>query len=276
MKKGLFGLGVVAALSFPVVGMAYGESEPLEHFDPALQGKFLVPSASVGQELYSPMYVDQKYPFLFDLKKVNEFGEIKSTTAEGEPYTLDGLQHFSKITNVEFRDGYITDLRPISGITQNKELNLVQPLSSLTFLKGMKNIEVLDIEATNIINDDAFLDSVDEKLYALTDLSVINELCNLKVVDIHSQERLFPTISLKKSMNKYVLVNPFILSKQFKNSEVEITSKTPGFTFEDDILTWDGITPETNELQISWEFNSNENGSFEFSGDSVIPINWID
>ncbi|MFW7433188.1 hypothetical protein [Vagococcus carniphilus] len=278
MKKVLFGLGVVAALSFPVVGMAYGEEEYLGEPDNfwGFKDKFLVPAASLNAELTGNIYPDLDFSPFFNMNDVKKVGAIDDITAEGTPYTIEGIQYFSNINYLEFIDGYVTDLRPIANVKTNSILQVEQPLTSLTFLKNKNNLREIAITANNITNDDRHSDHRDEQLYAITDLTILNNLKKLETARIESEDRLFPTVSLKKSMDKYILINPFILSEQFKNPEVKITSKTPGFTFEDDILAWDGITPETKELQISWEFSSNKNGNFEFSGDSLIPINWID
>ena len=79
-------------------------------------------------------------------------------------------------------------------------------------------------------------------------------------------------------MDKYVLVNPFLLSKQFDDGTQQISSTASNFIFQDDILTWKNLTPEIKELPISWDFkkDGDRNQYASYRGSSVIPINWID
>lgn len=274
MKKSLFCLSIITILSFPVVGLAYGESESFDQ-NPKFKDQFLIPDLTINTELSRYVYPNSSLNMSFNTNDVKKTKTINRLLGEGTPYTIEGIQYFSNINSIELVDGYITDLRPLNNVKNNKVLTVSQPLTSLTFLKNMQNLEELYLEAQNITNDEKYIDDIDESLYAITDLTVLNSLDNLQIANIYSSDRLFPTISLKKSMDKFILVNPFILSKQFQNSEVNITSKTPEFTFENDILTWNGITPNTKELQISWEFSTTDR-NFIFSGDSTIPINWID
>lgn len=294
MKKVLFGLGVLAVLSFPVVGEAYGESQSDSEFGL----KYTFPTTSYddlhtilrdycidsGQELYGPKQFnlldignsdnntfkkfnyDLFYPLSIE-KMNNASGEF---IGEMFPYNADFMKYFHSLDEIYF-EGAVTDLRPLENSKNITSLELYVPITTFGFIKKYNNLEKIVIIANNKLENES-----DDTIKVLNDISFLSNLSNLKDIEIKSNIRPFPTISFKKSMNKYVLVNPFVLSKQFKNPEVKITSETPGFTFEDDILTWDGITPDTKELQISWKFSSKENGDFEFSGDSVIPINWID
>lgn len=293
MKKVLFGLGVVAALSFPIVGMAYGEYYKLDE-DPTL--KYIYPTINNSELqgiIYHAGYPKGKIetlqtnnltdiPFnkvgepdfkeLYFPISVESMNNIQGTyETEGGILSADFLQYFHNLDVITV-GGHAMDFRPVENSKKLKNLEISNsPIASFDFIKQLKTLEDVYIIANKELETHD-----DNTLVAITDISFFNELDKLESIDFKSIDRAFPTISLKKLMDKYVLVNPFILSKQFKNPEVEITSKTPGFTFEDDILTWDGITPETKELQISWEFNSDEGGNFTFSGDSVIPINWID
>lgn len=301
MKKVLFGLGVVAVLSFPIVGMAYGESEdkispnfkyvfPVQNYDYHLVNKLkdltygndfdeideiidiskpnLLRFGEPGNQEYNNFeyYSQFYYPFsVADMNKATGFYGI-----EGNPNSLDFLRYFHSLEGATL-ESYGTDFRAIENSKNLTDLEIMGPINSFEFISKMRKTQSLFIHATKELES-----YNDNTIKALSDISFINSLPDVDYVRVFSDSRKFPTVTLKKSMNQYVIVNPFILSKQFKNPEVKITSKTSNFTFEDDILTWDRLTPETNELQISWEFKTNENGHFEFSGDSVIPINWID
>ena len=295
MKKILFGLGVLVALSFPIVGCAYGESSA----DSSPDMKYVFPSLNFDVlqtlQLDSDFYLEGKTDkelILSDQSKVNYLDISENSgyyqrnyyyplsvekmknargllSGEMKPYNVDFLKYFHSIDELEL-DSLATDLRPIENSKSLKNVFIDSPVTNFGFFDKLTNIEKLDMTVTNELES-----YNDATIKAVTDISFLNNLNKLEKIDICSKDRLFSAVSLKKSMNKYILVNPFILSKQFKNPDVKITSKTPGFTFEDEILTWNGISSETKELQISWEIKS-QDGNFNFSGDSVIPINWID
>jgi len=103
---------------------------------------------------------------------------------------------------------------------------------------------------------------------------MLSKLTNLDSFKLYNDgERLFSTISLKKGMTSYSLINPFILSSQFEGGVEEITSNNEGFSFNDDILEWKNLNSETKEVNISWSFKSPD-GKFKYIGDSSIPIKW--
>ena len=308
MKKVLFGLGVVAVLSFPIVSLAYDNDT---YSNPQYKYVYPLSDSSLLSEIFQ-VYNDYKYGESVDYsssqligkKKFNllEIGEPQSPffpdysisesgtdkdlfyplsveemnktrgsfSAEMDPTNIDFLKYFHNLDEISVESTGI-DFRPLENSNKLKYLEITGPIASFEFLNQITTLKELYINANNKVEN-----YEDSTIKSLNDISFLNNLDNLNTIFINSLNRPFTTINLKKSMDKYVLVSPFILSKQFKNPEAKITSKTPGFTFEDDILTWDGITQETKELQISWEFKSNENGSFKFSGDSIIPINWID
>ncbi|MEG0619188.1 MAG: hypothetical protein RR557_07815 [Bacilli bacterium] len=290
MKKVLFGLGVLAVLSFPVVGNAELKLDRSDDPFAYTNGWWSNDHRDEIKYVYS-----NDYEYLEEIRResgsedydksggstleiFDNFGFIKRSDllnltdtngSEGGSSSIEILQ-FAENLEYAYLNDRITDFRPLLETKKMKKLDINSPASSIHFLKNMSQLEDLSLDL------DSSLDEESSFYPVISDVSVLNYLNNLNEVSINSTERPFPTVSLKKSMNKYVLVNPFILSKQFKNPDVKITSKTPGFAFEDDILTWDGITPNTKELQISWNFSSEENGFFRFRGESVIPINWID
>ena len=294
MKKILFGLGVVVALNFPVVGNAEIKLDRSNDPFAYTNGWWSNDHRDEIKYVYS-----NDYEYLEEIRResgsddynksggsnieiFDNFGFIKRSDllnltdtngSEGGSSSIEILQFAENLEYASLNDR-ITDFRPLLETKKMKRLDIHSPASSIHFLKNMSQLEELYLDLASSLDEESSFYPV------ISDISILNYLNNLNDVSISSTKRPFSTISLKKSMDKYVLVNPFILSKQFKNPEVKITSKTPGFTFKDDILSWDGIKPETKELQISWEFKAQKNkyGSyaFYFSGDSVIPINWID
>lgn len=205
----------------------------------------------------------------FGVVKKKDVEQLEFVESEGTVSSLSVLQYAKNVNDVSL-EGRFTDPRPLMNSKKIKRLDITSNIDSIEFLTNLKELKYLSISF------DGWCQHENSFYPLISDLSALNSLDNLEMIYLESNERPFPKISLKKSMNKYILVDPFILSKQFKNPEIKIKSKTPGFTFEDDILTWEGISPDTKELQISWKLESNETGHFIFEGNSVIPINWID
>lgn len=316
MKNFLFGLGILSALSFPMVGYAYGENEYeinpdfkyvfpthdvyiLESLfeDPVEHDTDFAKSNLIGSKKYNLLDIGKpQTTYFIDLLDSDEeerseknyfyplsVEQMKNKTGyfggEIMSENIDFLRYFHSLDHITVSSNG-TDFRPLENSKKLTSLEIDGPIASFGFFKKLSTLEDLAINA-NGETDGEYDSSIhgfktDKSVKAVTDVTFINELNKLNYFRFESDDRPFPTVSLKKSMNKYILVNPFILSKQFKNPTIQITSKTPGFIFEDDILTWNGISPDTKELQISWEFNSEENGNFKFSGNSIIPINWID
>ncbi|MBO0439898.1 hypothetical protein [Candidatus Enterococcus ikei] len=189
--------------------------------------------------------------------------------AEADMNSIDMLQYAKNLKEAQIF-GKVSDLRPLGNTKNLEHLSYSGPATSLDFIKNLKKLESVFIDATSYDNHHS---ENNDDYKAITDISIFDELENVKDISVSSNDRPFLTVSLKKEMTKYVLVNPFILSKQFKNAALEITSTTPGFTFENDILTWDNLSPETKELEISWKIKGSSN-KFKFAGESKIPLYW--
>lgn len=205
----------------------------------------------------------------FGVFKIADLEKMDYFEAETSMNSIDMIQYAKNLTGVQI-DGKVSDLRPLGNTKNLKELSINGPVTSLGFIKNLKKLEGISIDANSMDNNHS---ETNDDYKAITDISVLDELDKLEAIHLSSYDRPFPTVSLKKDITKYVLVNPFILSKQFENSLLEITSTTSGFTFENDILTWDNLTPETKELEISWKVKDSSK-KFIFEGESKIPLYW--
>lgn len=269
----------LSLLIFPHESNAYGEMDRYDFQDGVNNLDYFYSNSAVFLDVLKDIDVfasgaSREFP-KFSVHKANDFigynEKNRLFDLEGAHYTLEGVQYFTSVKNMEF-GGMATDLRPLENLTNLERLTLEQPLDSLDFLSNLISLKEASITAHNIVNynDD---EKQDTSLAVFTDLSVLNSLNNLEYFELRNDRRLFTPVVLKKGMNKYAIVNPFILPSQFDNGTIKINSSDKGFSFKDDILEWSSLSPDVKELQISWELKS-PNGKFNYVGDSMIPIHW--
>jgi len=226
-----------------------------------------------------PSSKDAGYPF-----RVEDLESLKEYTGPGKAFSLslDYLKYFKNLERADIGAEAATDFRPIENNKNLKELRIEGPISSTRFICKLKKLEQLTIEANPLdgdasIDDDElgedFYDYKDTEINAITDITFLNNLDNLKDIEIESIDRDFPSIGLKKGDSKYQLVNPFLLSKQFNGADIEITSDTGEFKFENNILTWENINPEAEFLNVQWNVVKED---YSYRGNSRIPIHWVD
>ena len=280
-RKILFGtvLASLLLLIFPHESNAYGELDRFDgqgminNVDYFYSNSAIFMNTLSETDLLAPG-ASLEFP-KFSVKKANEFigysEHNRLFDLEGDHYTLEGVQYLTSVKNMEFRS-FATDMRPLENLTNLETLSLEQPLDSLDFLSNLISLKAIDISATNVVNswDE---EKRDENLTVFTDLSVLNSLNKLEYFSLTNIDRLFVPVVLKKTMNKYSVVNPFILPHQFDNGTVKIESSDRNFSFKDDILEWSSVSTDVKEFQISWEFKS-PNGKFIYNGKSVIPVYW--
>jgi len=234
-----------------------------------------------GWDNDNPSRKDAGYPF-----RVEDLESLKEYDGPGKAHSLslDYLKYFKNLECADIVGVGATDFRPIENNKNLKELSIEGPISSTRFICKLKKLEQLTISAYPldglVLTDgdedefgEDFYDYKDTEINAITDITFLNKLDNLKDIEIESIDRDFPSIGLKKGNSKYQLVNPFLLSKQFNGADIEITSDTGEFKFENNILTWENINPEAEFLNVQWNVVKED---YSYRGNSRIPIHWVD
>ncbi|MBP1047154.1 hypothetical protein I6N96_12805 [Enterococcus sp. BWM-S5] len=189
---------------------------------------------------------------------------------ESGSYSLEGIQFLENITKYASEGTNAVDYRPLEKLTQLKEFKDYEaPTYSIDFMKNMDQLEEVYLELSTGMDED------DAALKPILDLTVLNNLSNLTNLAILEEARYSQTIVLKNGMTQYQLVDPVILSDHFADTEVEYESSDEGFSCENGILSWEGLSSETVELRYSWSaVRSTDDGEFRFDGEAIIPLYW--
>ncbi|MGX7244525.1 hypothetical protein ACWOC1_06720 [Enterococcus quebecensis] len=280
MKKKLItivGTLMLGTLVFPLVAKATGGN-----------GFIQVPSIDVRSNLFegikTKLSEDGESNLAKDLEYVyNRYGVIPleymdKVTYVGsdwvEPY-LNGLEHAENLERLmgEFIDE-LQDFTPIKNSRKLKEILVTYGNNTnLKDLRNLENLEKLTIGSRGVSDRESWPEKMD--MLALYDLSDLSELTNLKRIKIDTAG-LLQTITLKKGTKTYEMYSPVIKSSQFKDSVVKYYGDDEEVTFteKDSLLRWENIDNDTEFLLLTWDTSVGEN--YHFSGDTKIPINWID
>ncbi|MGX7418615.1 hypothetical protein ACWOFR_07390 [Carnobacterium gallinarum] len=197
---------------------------------------------------------------------------------EMETYSLDGFQYAVNSTSFDSEATFAVDYRPLENLTKVEKFREYSgPMYSIDFLKNMTNLKDVYIRISARTDYESEYGSIDKALRPIVDLSTVDNLENLTYFNIIEEPREAQAISMKKSMTQYQLVDPIILSKQFEDAAVEYSSSDTNFTIEDGVMTWNNLDPSVTELHYSWDAshdNEKIDGTFKFSGETIIPLNW--
>jgi len=198
---------------------------------------------------------------------------VRAMESDGDYSTLEGIQH---VANLEVFGGEgetsVVDPRLLSKNTKMKNLEISGSFYSIDFLKNLSKLERFDLRNTSETTDEyrALLGENDHRVRPLFDLSVLDTLNNLKHFGVKSEGFTEP-IALKKSMTSYAMVSPFVLPQKFvdENTNVTIESDDQNFSYNDEVLTWEQLSPDTKELHFSWDVKG-----MNYYGKATIPIIW--
>ncbi|MGG5343770.1 hypothetical protein [Enterococcus sp. AZ192] len=213
----------------------------------------------------------ERFGNLFESYSIIEkqYGPL-ATTVESElqsdERSLEGLENLTNLINVSYEGGAFTDLRPLEKLTKLKTLEIdTENVQNIESLKKLAKLERLSLyNRLNIKKD------FGTKSMALTDISALNHLSNLKFIRIHTDGDM-PTITLRNDYQKYEVLDPIIVSNQFEGSTVEYTSSDENFSNADGLLKWENIPVGTESLELNWKI---EKENCEFYGYARIPIEW--
>ncbi|MYA58508.1 leucine-rich repeat domain-containing protein, partial [Candidatus Poribacteria bacterium] len=133
----------------------------------------------------------------------------RSTNRGGRVMQLTGLEHATSTTQMTFSDARITDLSPLTGLTQLQYLDLrnngtiadISPLSGLTGLQKLwlrKNKKIVDISPLSGLTTLTVLYLGDNQI---TDISPLKNLTNLTELGL-SKNRGISDISILKGLTK--------------------------------------------------------------------------
>lgn len=198
---------------------------------------------------------------------------VKAMESEGDYSTLEGIQHVANLETygVEGKTS-VVDPRLLSQNTKMKNLEIAGSFYSIDFLKNLSKLERLDLRNTSETTDEYrdLLGENDRKVRPLFDLSVLDTLNNLKHFRVESEGFTEP-IALKKNMTSYTMVSPLVLPQKLATADIKVTieSEDSNFSYNEEVLTWEQLSPDTKELHFSWNVEG-----MNYYGEATIPIIW--
>ncbi|WP_427814959.1 hypothetical protein ACQKTA_13515 (plasmid) [Enterococcus sp. 22-H-5-01] len=182
--------------------------------------------------------------------------------------------------------GSFTDLRPLQTLTKLETLiNLgIFDKANLDDLILLDNLKEISLDFNGHIAD-----NMNTKPNALLDISALSGKNNLEQIYISGADGYLPTVSMSKKNKNYTLIDPVILSDQFKEKivyDIDLIQNEPedgsdcldneaNLTVTDNNeLIWENIPSDTEYLLFSAHVNE---GNFSYNADNIkIPIRWLD
>ena len=171
------------------------------------------------------------------------------STSDGRVMQLTGLEHATSVTQMTLQNARITDLSPLTGLTQLQYLDVrnngtivnLSPLSGLTGLQKLyllRNKKIVDISPLAGLTTLTVLDLRDNQI---TDISSLKNLTNLTELHL-STNRELSDISILKGLTKLEILGIYYT----KITEDGLSAVLPSFS----ALSWLDIAV-TNIIDLS-------------------------
>lgn len=292
LGTGIVALGILGGLGFAETASAYSGNEYWEYVNEQVAGQYIqIPSLDLryvvsGHNRHASVTNSDLFKN-YGLITPESALEYEGLFSEEVWYieSLEGLDHFTNINHFGI-DGLqgVTDFRPLSKLVNLEYLNLTYArVSSLNFVKDMKQLRSLDIETDGNEITSGYVQSLEEaeetykyglpEKVILQDLSPLSDLSSLEYIYIEMLNGEFEPISMKNGYRKYEVFEPITLSTQFGDTTLTYSSTDTGFSNTDGVLKWNAVPYGTKELNLSWSAET-EGGSYRYNGSATIPIIW--
>lgn len=224
-----------------------------------------------------------------DIEFYNKFGLIRKDSVKqvknlhlnnGRELLADEVENFEALESISGWgsdvSGGVEGLDSLENlkIINFQEIPLYKPIDRLGFLYDLKDLEHLTLKTRSIDANSG----IREDRQGLLNLSPLDKLDNLKSIDIFMPGR-FASIKLSKKDPSFKLVDPVILSKQFKDAPIKYKIGTNGLAnlepIKGNILEWNNIPEKTFALSFSADATGGE-GAFNYLTYHWIIIRWVD
>ncbi|EBF5152494.1 leucine-rich repeat domain-containing protein [Listeria monocytogenes] len=179
---------------------------------------------------------------------------------------LSGMEHLINLTYVNLGNGnQISDISPLSGLLNLRILHLgYNQISDISPLSGLLNLRELYLER-NQISDISPLSGLVNLRWLYLDRNQISDISSLSSLsllyassddnDIYNES----TLSVKNQQITLSGINwsnplevPFIVNDTDYHDEITPSSISNNGQFADDIITWNGLLNNSQELTYSW------------------------
>lgn len=253
MKKIYVFLGII--LSFLVLDSttshaAYGPNRKLDDEDYVYFSDDLL-RQTVGSELLGNLY-SRTSPLtnVFQVKQLKQYPSNEFSFELGR--SIEGVQNLPEtVTHFEGGESEIKDITPLFEMQQLTDIRLVtafvddnDQLQQLINLENLRELTVVD-------SNEAF------KSFDVEIPTTLKQLNYTVVMDI-------PTLLIEKGQ-KFQMANPIELKKYESNTGSITFAGGKGFTFENNILTWENSDDVPNFLR--WEYKDiSNNRNIKISG----------
>lgn len=241
-----------------------------------------IPDRSIRMELINLIEneggtVENQLPTVSQLENIESDLNIGGDTVR----SLEGMQYLKKIKQLQaVQLIYVTDYRPLSGMTSLESINLYQASlpegeiikeKSLSFVEGMTNLRAFHAMTFHTF-----------------DLTPFNELDNLKTINLSgfsSEGYEFKTstpLIVSATSRKASLKNPVQFSKQFEGAEIMMypedeRGEWPGYTYENGVLSIENIDPAASQLAISISaVKEISDGMYHYHVRYYVPLTWVE
>ncbi|MBC2262500.1 KxYKxGKxW signal peptide domain-containing protein [Listeria sp. FSL L7-0091] len=179
---------------------------------------------------------------------------------------LSGMEHLINLTHVNLGgSNQISDISPLSGLVNLRELWLDHSqISDISPLSGLVNLRELYLN-NNQISDISPLSGLVNLNWLVLDRNQISDISSLSSLsllyassddnDIYNESRLSVAnqqITLSGINWSNPLEVPFIVNDTDYHDEIAPSSISNNGQFADDIITWNGLLNNSQELTYSW------------------------